>query len=244
MLHIIGLGLNKNSITNEGKEALSKCKKVYLENYTVDFPYSYEDLEKSLGKEIISCDREFIEQKTSSWVFEAKNEEVALLVYGSPLTATTHMAILKEALKQGIGYKVYHNSSIFEVVLETGLQFYKFGKTASMPAWQPEKDYRPDSFMRLIMENKSIDAHSLILCDISLRFEDALEQLKEASKKYSMELKKIIVCSEMGTENQRIICGKLSEILEENKKQEIKNPFCIIIPEKLHFTEEEFLDSF
>ena len=38
MLYLIGLGLNEKSISLEGLEAVKKCKKVYLEGYTVDFP--------------------------------------------------------------------------------------------------------------------------------------------------------------------------------------------------------------
>ena len=244
MLHIIGLGLNKNSITEEAEKVLEGCKKVYLENYTVDFPYSHEDLEKSLKKELISCDREFIEQKTSEWVSDAKDKEIALLVYGSPLTATTHMAIVEEALEKDVKYRIYHNASIFEAVLETGLQFYKFGKTASMPSWEEDKDYMPDSFLELVKENKKIGAHTLILCDIALNFNDAIKQLEESARNHDMELDKIVVCSEMGTEKQRIVYDKSSSLLEENKNQEIKNPFCLIVPGKLHFTEEKYLDSF
>lgn len=241
MLHIIGLGLNENSITKEAEKALKECENVYLENYTVDFPYSLEDLEKILDKKIISCDREFIEQKTSAWILEAKDKDVALLVYGSPLTATTHMTIVDEAKNQSVNYRIYHNASIFEAILESGLQFYKFGKTASMPAWEEDKNYRPDSFIDLVKDNKKIDAHSLILCDISLSFLNAIKQLEKVAKNNSLNLDKIVVCSEMGTENKKVFYGNLENLSKENSKEEIKNPFCLIIPGKLHFTEEKFL---
>ena len=48
MLYIIGLGLNEKSISLEGIEAIEKCEKIYLESYTVEFPYSFEELEKKL----------------------------------------------------------------------------------------------------------------------------------------------------------------------------------------------------
>jgi len=48
MLYLIGLGLDRNGISKEGQLILSKCHKVYLEGYTVDFPYNESELH--LGK--------------------------------------------------------------------------------------------------------------------------------------------------------------------------------------------------
>ena len=39
MLYLIGLGLNEKGISLEGLEVIKKCRKVYLEEYTVNFPY-------------------------------------------------------------------------------------------------------------------------------------------------------------------------------------------------------------
>jgi len=61
MLYIIGLGLNLKGISLEGISALKKCKKVYLENYTVEFPYSISELEKVLKRKIIEADRNVVE---------------------------------------------------------------------------------------------------------------------------------------------------------------------------------------
>ena len=56
-LYLIGLGLNMKSITREGREAIDKCKKIYLENYTVDFPYKLGPLKEIIGKKIEEADR-------------------------------------------------------------------------------------------------------------------------------------------------------------------------------------------
>ena len=58
MLYIVGLGLNEKGISKEGLEAVKKCKKIYLESYTVDFPYSMKDLEKVFKKKVIILSRE------------------------------------------------------------------------------------------------------------------------------------------------------------------------------------------
>lgn len=238
MLYIIGLGLNKKGISKEGLEIVSRCKKVYLENYTVDFPYSIEELKDFLAKKIVPAEREFVEN--FSIVDEAKKIDVALLVYGSPLTATTHVSLRQEAINSGIKCKVIHNASILDAVAETGLQVYKFGKITSIPKWDEKKNFMPESFIETVIENQSINAHSLILIDIGLDFQKALEQLKSSMKNHKVEVKKIVVCQRLGTKNQKIFYGPFSRFEEFTG---IKSPFCIIIPGKLHFLEKEVLEN-
>jgi len=177
-LFIIGLGLNSEGISKEGQEMVDKCKKIYLESYTVDFPYSQGELEESIGKKVVLADREKVEGL--SIVDEAARANVALLVYGSPLTATTHITIIEECRASKVKCKVIYAGSVFDGILETGLQFYKFGKVASMPAWK--KSFEPTSFMKIVELNKSIDAHTLILIDIGLDFPDALKQLESMAQ--------------------------------------------------------------
>ncbi|MEK6878727.1 MAG: hypothetical protein AABY22_03920, partial [Nanoarchaeota archaeon] len=52
MLYLVGLGLNEREISLESLEALKKCKKVYLESYTIDLPYSIKKLEEIIKKKI------------------------------------------------------------------------------------------------------------------------------------------------------------------------------------------------
>jgi diphthine synthase len=236
MLYLIGLGLNEKGISVEGIEALKKCKKVYLENYTVDFPYSFDKLEKIIDKKIIDADRDFVENM-QKLLDEAKKEKVALLIYGSPLTATTHISLIEEARKKKIEYKIIYSGSIFDAVGETGLQIYKFGKIASMPKWQ--ESFRPTSFIKIVKENQKINSHSLILIDIGLDLEKAIEQLKESAKKERVKIDKIVICSRLGTEDRKIIYKEIEKI----KNLEIKKPYCIIIPSKLHFIEKEVLEN-
>ncbi len=237
MLYLIGLGLNLNSVSREALEILKKCRKVYLENYTVEFPYDTKKLEKVLSKKIIFADRSFVE--SLKIVDEASGKEnVALLVYGSPLTATTHITILEECKKKNAECRVLYNASVLDAVAETGLQLYKFGKITSMPKWQ--KSFTPDSFMEIVKENSKIDAHSLILIDIGLAFPDALDELEKAAKSHKIKLGKFAVCSRLGTSDKKIVYGSLWDF----KNLEIKAPFCFIIPGKMHFVEEEVLKGY
>ncbi len=237
MLYLIGLGLNVDGISEYGLAVAKRCKKVYLENYTVDFPYTEGELRGVIGKKIYPADREFVE--SMKIIDEAQKMDIALLVYGSPLTATTHISLIQEAKKSGVRYKIIYNASIFDAVAETGLQLYKFGKIASMPAWK--KDYEPDSFMETVNQNMSIQAHSLILIDIGLEFQDALNQLEIAAKNHKIPLKKLIVCQKLGTKGRKISYKTLEELKEF---ESVRKPYCIIIPSKLHFIEKEFLEEF
>mgnify|MGYP001609557772 FL=1 len=241
MLYLIGLGLNAHGISKEGLNILKTCKKIYLENYTVDFPYPIQELEDIIDKKLYPADREKIE--SLEIVDEAKKMEVALLIYGSPLTATTHISLIQEAKAVGIKYKVIYNASIIDAVAGSGLQLYKFGKITSMPKWNPKENFTPESFMEIIQQNLSIDSHTLILCDIGLDFQEALKQLESSAENYKVELKgkKIMVCQALGTNRSKIFYKKFKELRE---LEEIKKPYSIIIPGKLHFLEKEFLDGY
>lgn len=238
MLYLIGLGLNADSISKEGLDLVKKCKKIYLENYTVELPYSAQHLEEVIGKKINLADREFVESLRV--IDEAKKLDVALLIYGNPLMATTHVTLLQESNLSGVKCKVVHNASVLDAVAITGLQIYKFGKIASMPKWDEKKKFTPDSFMKTVKENISIGAHSLILVDIGLQFPDALNELKASAKNHEVSLNKILVGQQIGTKNQKILYRPLSEL--EGFKG-VKAPFCFIIPGKLHFVESDYLDS-
>ena len=231
MLYIIGLGLNEKGLSFEGIEAIEKCEKIYLENYTVSFPYPVEELEKIAGNKIINVGREVVE--SDKLIKEAKKENVALLVYGSPLTATTHITLIQEAKKQKIKYEIIYNASVLDGVAECGLQLYKFGKITSIP------NFEADSFIEIVKENQKINAHSLILVDIGLNFKNAIDRLERLMKREKINVK-IVVCERLGTKEKKIFYGNLNEL----KDKEVEAPFCFIIPAKLHFLEEEVLKNF
>lgn len=235
--YLIGTGMNKNSIGADALKILKSCDKIYLENYTVNFPYPLKELEEQYGVKITELARGTVEDE--SILEEAKNEKVALLVYGDSLSATTHMQLILEAKKQDIKYRVFHNASIMTTIAETGLSLYKFGKTASMPNWE-EHTNKPTSFMNYIKDNTSIKAHTLILTDIGLEIKNAITQLLESSNQTSIGLpEKIIAISNAGTSNQKIFYDTPETIKEKN----IPMPFCLIIPNELHFLEKEALEK-
>lgn len=237
MLYIIGLGLDKKDLSIKAIEAIKKCKKIYLETYTSILPYKTKELEKLLKKKILEASREQVENKAEEMLKEAKKFNIALLVSGDPLTATTHVNLIIRAKKTKTKIRIIHASSILTAIAETGLQLYKFGKTASIPKFQ--QNYEPESFYDIIIENLKIQAHTLLLLDTGLSANEALLYIKKISEKRNDNIKEknFVVCSEVGTSRFFFKVGKIDELL----KEESKLPACIILPASLHFIEAEML---
>ena len=229
-LYLIGLGLNERGISIHGKSIIRNCKEIYLENYTVDFPYTKTKLEKQLKVKIKDADRNLVE--SDELIEMAKTREVCLLVYGSPLSATTHITLINDCKKQKVKYKILYAGSVFDAAAESGLQLYKFGKTASLPKYQ--KNFEPQSFINVIKNNQKIGAHTLLLVDIGLEFVEAKEQLK----KCEFDFGKVVVCLQLGVKSKFF-----HDNLEKIDETKILKPYCIIIPGKLSGDEEENLKN-
>jgi diphthine synthase len=236
MLYLIGLGLDLKDISLKGIEAISKCKKVYWETYTNVYNYSQKDIEKTIKAKVIPADRKKVEEATEI-LESAKKDKVALLISGDPLAATTHVDLMIRANKEKIKIEIIHAPSIFTAIGETGLQLYKFGKTASIAKWSAS--FRPDSFYDIIQNNLKNEAHTLLLIDIGLQISEALTYLESIAKSRDLAMleKKIIICERLGTKEQNFTIGKIPVLM----KLKFKLPACIIIPAKLHFVEEDFI---
>jgi len=239
MLNIVGLGLSLKDISVKGIEAINKSEEVYIESYTSLSEYTIKELESFLKKEIKILHRSEVEEEKP---FFQKDKEITLLVYGDPLSATTHTEILQEAKKQGIQTNIIQSVSIFTAVARTGLQLYKFGKTASIPFWT--ENYKPESFFDLLEQNQSIGAHTLFLLDLNpkenkfLSIKEALEVLQKIAKKRNYKLTKAIGCARLGTETEEIKYDTIKNLQNHDFE---KAPYCLIFPGELNFSEEEFL---
>lgn len=232
MLYLIGLGLNSKGYSREAYDAIKNADKVYVDTYTIEFPYDFSEITSQFrNKKFIPAGREFVEGL--SFLKEAKNKDIVLLVYGSPLVATTHGVIIKEAMGKKLKIKIIHAGSILDAVAETGLQPYKFGKTTSLP------NFPADSYIDIVRENLKLGSHTLILVDIGLGFQDALKRLEIDANKKNVKLDKIIICERLGLKDSKIYYGTVNKL----KSLKVKAPFSIIIPGELHFVEKEFLNS-
>ncbi|MEK6807581.1 MAG: SAM-dependent methyltransferase, partial [Nanoarchaeota archaeon] len=96
MLILLGLGLDWKDLSLKALEILNKCDEVYLENYTSLSCFTILQLEKLIGKKIIILDRKKTEEEMP-FLKDAHLKDTALLIYGDPLSATTHFEILELA---------------------------------------------------------------------------------------------------------------------------------------------------
>ncbi|MEM3370988.1 MAG: diphthine synthase [Candidatus Woesearchaeota archaeon] len=246
-LYLIGAGLHdEKDITIRGMELLKNSHEIFLEGYTSLSSINLKNLEVACGRRIRIAERELLEQDSKMIIELAKKQNISILVIGDPLSATTHIELLKEAEALGVKTEVIGNASVLTAVGITGLQLYKFGKTASIPF--PDDRYTIETPYEVLRENLSIKAHTLMLLDLNPkenRFltanEAIMEMLKIENKRREgifTEKTKILVCARLGSPNFLIRSGEAGRLM----KEEFGNPpHCIIVPAELHFVEEECL---
>ncbi|MFH1439983.1 MAG: diphthine synthase [Candidatus Woesearchaeota archaeon] len=279
MLYIIGLGLgNEKDITVNGLECVKKCDIVYLENYTSKLQCNVEDIEKFYGKKIILAERGDVEgdeeksndkgksknpiiedakSKTADENIGSENtksakpreKNVALLVIGDPMGATTHVDMMLRCKKLGIKTKVIHNASILNAVGIVGLELYKYGKTTSIPF--PEENFQPETAYDVLKDNLKMGLHSLCLLDLRpsenrfMTIGKAINILlnieSKRKEKIFTEDTLCIGCARIGSDDMIIRCGKAKDLMDIKKNDLGKPPHCLIIPGKMHFMEKEAL---
>ncbi|XP_068210067.1 uncharacterized protein Dph5 [Palaemon carinicauda] len=180
VFYLIGLGLgDPTDVTVRGLEIIKKCSRVYLEAYTSIISAGKEGLERFYEREVIIADREQVEQASDDLFAGAGTSDVALLVVGDPLGATTHTDLKLRAYQLGIPVEVISNASIMNAVGCSGLQLYHFGETVSIPFWQD--GWEPVSFCEKINRNLRKKLHTLCLLDIKVK-EQSLENLLRGRK--------------------------------------------------------------
>ena len=249
MLYLIGIGLNdEKDITMKGLEAIKKSNEIFLETYTSKLQIPVEKLEEFYDKKIIIATRTLVEQDSSKILEKAKNENVSFLVIGDPLSATTHIDLILRAKEKNIDVEVIHNASIMNAVGITGLQLYKFGKTTSIPFNEGNPVETPYDALK---ENLKINCHTLMLLDLRPQ-ENKFMTISEAIRYLlKIELKRnekvftentfVIGASKISSKEQKIKYGKARDIMNFNFGS---SPYCLIVPGKLHFMEEEFLKMY
>lgn len=229
MLRLIGLGLDDGEITRKGMEALESSRKAYAEFYTNTETVDLDALEEDSGTEIVRLERSEVEQ--ADRVLEAAREEdIAFLVSGDPLTATTHFDIKHRAEKKGIETEVFHAPSIMTSIAETGLYIYKFGRTVTLP-----EESNPGSIAEYIERNDSIGLHTLVLLDIDLDASTGSGKLLEL-----VGDREAIVIERANLESMEMTRGKLSDLAEKTFGE---TPHSIVLTGEKSHKEEEFLSD-
>jgi len=247
MLYFIGIGLNdEKDITLKGLEAVRQCDFVYLENYTSKLQCSFEKLDKLYGKKIILADRDVVEKEAEDTILKhAKSKKVAFLVIGDVFGATTHADLMIRAKEKKIKYEIINNTSVLNAVGVVGLELYKYGKVTSIP-FDNENVITP---YQVLKSNKKMGLHTLFLLDLKVKenkfltIKEAIEFLKRVESKENGNLiddnTMAIACARLGSSNKKIVYSSLKKL---TKMDFGESPYCLIIPGKIHFIEEEVLE--
>jgi len=251
MLTLIGLGLSDEyDLTLRGIDAAKKSDKVYCELYTGKWGGSIENLQKIVGQQIFLLKRPDLEEESARILNEAREKSVVIFIQGDPMVATTHTSLLVEARKLGIETRVIHNSSIFSAVAATGLHVYKFGATVTIPFLEKTGGRIPKSVYDVIAENKKRGLHTLCLLDISADARVFMNPTQAVDLILAMErnfgegviepYQRIVVLCKAGHSPEIFY----DEIDAFQTGMVSATPAAVVIPGKMHFTEEEFLKKF
>jgi len=247
-LYLVGLGLCPDLITLRGLEKVREARKVYLDVYTSSFPGSIDDIKKIVGRDDIAlANRSILEERSSEIIQELEYGDVALLVIGNPLLATTHVSLLIEARSKGYSFEVVPAPGIIpNALLLAGLMIYKIGKpvTLTYPREGIVSEYPYD----VIKDNDSRNLHTILLLEMDME-KGIMMTIPEAVKLlFRLESirgegvisddRKAVAVSALGSPKQRICPRKLKELL--NYEGEGPHTLILVSP-KPHFMEEEAL---
>lgn len=251
MLTFIGLGLfDEYDISLKGLKAIREADLVYVEFYTSCLMgTSLEKMEELYGKRVCLLSREDVEQNPE-WLIEAKDSSVCFLTGGDTMVSTTHVDLRLRAEKLGIESRLIHGASIASAVSGlTGLQNYRFGKSASIP--HPYESRRGTRIVSetpydIIKQNIEMDMHTLVFLDIDnqkgyMTVNTALELLLEIEEKKGGKLMygNIAVGIARAGSEKPVVKADYAERL---KDFDFGKPLHIlVIPGRLHFLEAEAL---
>ena len=247
MLWFIGLGISgPDSLSDKTKKIISDADVVYFEQFTS--PMKNDESQKI--KEIVKGQFKFAPR----WLVEdgkeildnSKTKNVAMVSYGDPYIATTHIELRTRAIQEKIQTNTVHASSaITSLIGECGLHYYKVGRTVTIMSGIPSS-----TAYYTIYENLRVGNHTVILLEYNqnenffLNPKDAIQSLLESEKE---QVRKVIsdstygvVASRIGQQDQMIMSGSFASL----KGLDFGNPpHTIVIPGTLHFTESDALKT-
>ena len=249
MLWFIGLGISGfKSIPNEALDVLSKADIVYLEQFTS--PIGKSDLSKikNSTKGEFKLAKRWLVEDGKEILENSKKKKVALLSYGDPYIATTHIELRARAIEEKIKtFSIHAASSLTSMIGECGLHFYKVGRIATIMSEMKSLTTPYYVIYKNIIEGN----HTVLLLeynqdkDFFLEPNNALKGLIETEEGQKRNVittsTYAIIASRIGFKDQTIISGKISSL---KKKDFGKPPHTIIITGRMHFTESDALKIF
>jgi diphthine synthase len=249
-LYIVGAGLSSDLVTLRGIRILKGSDVVFMDSYTSILTNS--DLESIIGKRIIKLRRADLEERFEDVLFKPvlQGLNVALIVPGNPLDATTHVSLVVEAYRRNIAFEVVPAPGIIPNALSmSGLMVYKIGKitTLTYPKNGSLSDYPYD----VIKDNDLRNLHTVLLLEIDVENDvvmdirdavDILLKLEDMRMEGVISIdRKAVAVSGLGGPNQRICFNSLDKL---KTLPEHSGPHTLVLTSpKLHFMEEEALKA-
>jgi diphthine synthase len=249
MLYLVGIGLTKSDLPAGALDVCNKCE-LYADRYTTYITDErLEQISYLTTKKIKNLERSGMEEKVSEIINEAKEKDIAILIGGDPLIATTHKIIFIAAKKANVPVRVLHATSVLTVLMgESGLDFYRFGQICTISRWT--EHYSPISFYETIQKNSKNNLHSIVLLDYdissnsSLELPEAIKILQKAEDSYkgniAKEDTKIMVMHKVTFPDEKKVLTTIKAA-----KELILNDGAtsIIIPAKLSDIEKEIIET-
>jgi len=248
-LYIIGIGFSSDYLTLKSLNMIRKVKEVFIDGYTSVLLDDWRSLGAVLGRDCKVLYRRDIEELNAKMIFEAlKKGDVALLVPGDALIATTHINLVIEARKRGYNVEIVPGVSVVSAAMSlSGLMVYKFGKIATLT--YPKDGIVYEYVYDVVKENMLRNLHTLLLLEIdverglfmSIREAiDTLFTLENLRGEGVISKENLAVgMSRLGGQDMKICSGSLQKLMEYDFG---KPPHTLIITSpKLHFIEEEAL---
>ncbi len=244
MLIFIGMGLwDETDISCKGLEFARRADEVYVEFYTSKLMGTNLDrIRNFIGKEIRELSRSDLEENCK-WIIEkARDRDVAILVPGDPMIATTHSALRLEAEKSGVEVRIIHSASIINAICGlTGLHNYRFGKSATVS--YPYAGKVSKTPINVIKQNLSIDAHTVLFLDLHpkpMTINEAIEILEKAEDSI-LDLFAVGI-ARAGSEKPFVKCDRLKKLRYVDFGEPLH--ILVVLARTLHFMEFECLRRF
>jgi diphthine synthase len=246
MLWFVGLGIGGlDALSDKARKVISESDIVYFEQFTSPMSENETKFLQQITKGQFKLAPRWLVEDGKEILESAKNNTVALLSYGDPYIATTHIELRVRAITDNIKTDTIHASSaITSLVGECGLHFYKVGKTVTIMSGIPSS-----TAYYTIFENLKLGNHTIVLLewnqnknfflDPKEAIQSLLDQEKEQARKVFSGETYGIVASRIGQSDQKIVAGKFSSLNQDFGAP----PHTIIIPGMMHFTESDALKA-
>ncbi|MEM2794833.1 MAG: diphthine synthase, partial [Thermofilaceae archaeon] len=180
-------------------------------------------------------------------VYDAKHEDIVLLVPGDPFVATTHNVIRLTAIKQGVKVVALPAPSVINAVLaSTGLHIYKMGRPVTII--KPTPSYFPSTPYHVFYENLIRGLHTLFLLDLDVEKGyamtacEAIEILRLLEEKEKLgiidERTPFIAVARATSPDESVKVMKLGELIDLGPP-----PHSLVVPGRLNPVEMEILQA-